>query len=294
MQQRDEVARTFAERRDADGRPRDAEVEVLAERALVHQPAKVSLRRHDDAEDLRIERWRQLALDGERQLCRRVEDERAALGVAERLLERVGDLRLAREPGALDDDERAAGACGRIVDRPRERLLPSPGLAREDDRALRLREVRERREDLSHRRRRALEPAERERLAERRLRDGLRIAVGDGHVGRADADHRTRRDPCLGDLHAVDVRAVAAAEIAHPQTIRLRIELEVQARHGLVGDDELAVDRRPRRAGLAQLERMAPRSVRPRQLRTGAPRHRLDLADVRRRQITRSIPAFRA
>ena len=51
---------------------------------------------------------------------------------------------------------------------------------------------------------------------------GLRVAVGDGHVRRSDADHRARGDTRFDDLHAVDVGAVAAPEVAYPEAVRLR------------------------------------------------------------------------
>ena len=145
-----DVLAPLAQRRHADREDVQPVVEVLAEVALLDQVDQVAVGRRDQAEvdadrtvgadriDLAVlQRAQQLHLDVERQLADLVEEERAAVGLAELADMLVGGagegaLLVAEEDAldeivgnraAIDRDERSSAAVAGALDGARDQLL---------------------------------------------------------------------------------------------------------------------------------------------------------------------------
>ena len=159
-----DVLAPVAQGGDLDGDDVEAVEEVLAERAGAGALAEVAvgggddphvdralLARADGAHGAALEHVQQLGLEGRGHLADLVEQERAAVGLGEEARARGGRARegalhvaeeLALEQGlgkrgAVDGDERAAGAAARGVDRAGQGGLARAGLAHEEHRASR-------------------------------------------------------------------------------------------------------------------------------------------------------------
>ncbi len=195
----------------------DAEIEILAKGAAVHQAAQIAVRGGDQtnvdgavvalAEALhgaRFEHAQQLGLHGERQLADLVEEDRSARSGLERagprphragegaprmpeqlpLDERAGQRR------AVDDDERLRGALRGRVDGARRQLLAGPRLAEQQDRRVALGHLGQPGVELAHRRARADEPPEAVAWPKRR-----RVTGRSGSGARSSVPPRRRRAP---------------------------------------------------------------------------------------------------
>ena len=123
------------------------------------------------------------------------------------------------------------------MDRARDELLARAGLARDEDRGVHGREARQRGEELAHRDARADELSEAGGRPDLDV-PALRRIVVDDQLGRAEADLALVGDARAEHLQAIDERAVAAAEVADPEAILLRLELGVEARDGGVADHD--------------------------------------------------------
>src|ERR1043165_5627841 len=161
-EQRDVVA-ALAQRRDEKLQGTDAVVEVLAKAVLLDERAEVAVRRCDQAhvdgailhvaeaaEAFLLEHLQQAGLNLRVHVADLVEEHRAAMrdfeqpllrryGPGERALLVAEELRLqelARDAGAIEIDERFAGAAAAVVDPARQHGLAGAGLAVDEDRAV--------------------------------------------------------------------------------------------------------------------------------------------------------------
>src|SRR5690606_14300454 len=202
---------------------REAMVEVLAETPLLHLVEEVPVRRrHDadvhldgavpaDAADLALlERAEHLRLSREAHVADLVEEEGAAVGLLElpdALLRGAGERallvaeelaldELGRDRGAVDLDERAAGALGAVVDPAGDELLAGAGLAGDEHAGL------GRRDALDG----GLDPADGRALAHDRREFGL-LDVGDGlaHPPVLGSERAALERAADGDEEAVEV-----------------------------------------------------------------------------------------
>ena len=134
-----------------------------------------------------------------------------------------------------------SGARRQLVERARDHLLAGAGLALDEHGRVGRRDPLEQAEDLAHRGRLADHLAERFLLGRQDL-DAL-LERRELELGRADADHRAGAQVRLLDLGAVEERAVRALQVANEVALGVAHDLEVDARHGLVGEHEVVLGR---------------------------------------------------
>jgi hypothetical protein len=261
------VLLALAHRRQLDVDHAQAEVQVLAEVALVDLLAQVAVGRrqhpHVDLDRLvaadpldlaLLEDAQQLGLQRDVELADLVEEDRAAVGLleaAEVLADRAGEAallvaeqrrldQLLGDRAAVEHDERLGLARRRVVHRARDHLLAGAGLAGDQHGQLAGRHLLELREDLPHRRRAADDRVEAIALRQLDLDDVLHRLELDRGV--AEAEHRARPQEHLADAQVADVDAVARVQVAQPVAVVARGDLEVGPRHRLVGQHQVADD----------------------------------------------------
>ena len=257
-------SRPLAERRDARADDGEAEVEVLAEAALVDLALEVAVRRRDDADvhatrlrladaaDLaRLERAKELRLELERELADLVEEHGAAVGRLERsgaiavgagegaahVTEELALDEVRADRAAVDDDERLLRARAALHDLGRDELLARAALALDEDVDVALRDLVEQREHPSHRQARADERAERRQHRNEVFL--LRDAGTNADDRIADGEDALGADVAVTQADAVERRAVHRAGVAKRPDAVLANEPAMEARDHRVAQDDV-------------------------------------------------------
>ncbi|HSO40690.1 MAG TPA: hypothetical protein VLT33_49530 [Labilithrix sp.] len=283
----DEVRQVFearAQGRNAHRDHREPEVEVTAERAVVHLALEVAVRRRDDANvhlarvrladaaDLPLlEGAEQLRLHGERELAHLVEEHGAAvrrlegadpiaIGPGERAADVAKELALhqgRRDRAAVDDHERLVGPRAALHDLRGDELLAGAALAVDEAVDVARRDLLEHREELAHLAARAGQRAE----ARHHGHEGLAGRGGgpDADHGLPDREHGLGRQDGAVDAQLGDPRAVERARVLDAPAERIRHQLAVEARDRRIVDDEIVRGMRADPADVALVLMDAPR-----------------------------------
>ncbi len=275
LRERGDVLAPGAERREAEADDGKPEVEVLAKAPVVHVLGEVAIRRSDDAHvdlpdrvaadapDLAVlEDAEELRLQRRGKLADLVEEDGAALG----LLEDAGAVRdrpaegapevteeltfdqVLGDAAAVDGDERPLRTARQVVDRPRDDLLPRPGLPFDEDDRLRGRRALDHPVEAAHLDAGADEPLERSLVRE--LDAHRLVAEVDPDRRAPRAEGRPRGDVRVAHADAVDERAVRAVRVDDVHRVASHFEDAVEARDGRILEPERAALPRPDVRGL--------------------------------------------
>jgi hypothetical protein len=266
-----DVVGALAQRRHHRAHHGEAVVQVLAEGPLLDHVLEVAVGggHHADVDPGRarvadaphlalLQHAEELRLQLERELADLVEEEGAAVGrldqavlvgvrAGERALDVAEQLRadqVGRDRRAVDHGQGVAGAVADPVHRLGDRLLAGPGLALEQERGVGRRHSLQQREQVAHDRRHAEhasqpvvdEVGELDRaLAGHDLDAGVASDAQPGGAMHGDG----------GDPGVAVEGAVGRVQVLDLEPVAPDLQLQVIARHGVVGEDEVVVRVRP-------------------------------------------------
>ncbi len=300
-QERDVLA-ALAKRRHAHAHHRHPIIEIGAELSLPHQRLEISIRRghHADvdrarldrsdrdsaprlehAEQLGLERWRELAelVEEHGPAARRLEcADPILVGTGEGALPMAEELALQQaldHRAAVDHDERAGRTARPCVNRLREQLFAGAGLALDQDGRRGSRgplELDQHAADLVGGGQELSEAADLLGLACPRL-------GGDTDRGSAEANGLSRPEHARVDPRRANPRPVPAVEIHHHHAVEEQVELCMAPRDAVVGELEIGAGPRTHAQG-PEVAHDRPRDVRALD-DLDPPGQRLDLLDAR-------------